>query len=119
SGFWFCLFGLFGGRGGGAAPTPPGDDDHFGPSLTAIVIPVFHEDPETVFARIRVMYASLERTGRINSFEIFVLSDSRDPAFWREESRAWFATCLELHAFHRLFYRRRADNHARKSGNIE
>lgn len=119
SGFWFCLFGLFGGRGGSAAAAAPDDDDRFGPSLTAIVIPVFHEDPETVFARIRVMYESLERTGRINSFEIFVLSDSRDPAFWREESRAWFAACLELHAFHRLFYRRRADNHARKSGNIE
>lgn len=119
SGFWFCLFGLFGGRGAAPASTSSGDDDHFGPSLTAIVIPVFHEDPEAVFARIRVMYASLERTGRINSFEFFVLSDSRDPAFWREESRAWFATCLELHAFHRLFYRRRADNHARKSGNIE
>jgi membrane glycosyltransferase len=118
SGFWFCVFGLFG-RRRDEAPAGVDADDHFGPSLTAIVIPVFHEDPEAVFARIRVMYASLERTGRINSFEFFILSDSRDPAFWQEESRAWFAACLELHAFHRLFYRRRPDNHARKSGNIE
>lgn len=114
SGFWFCVFGLFnkGTREASRAPD-------LGPSFSAIVIPVYHEDADAVFARIRVMYRALERTGQLGSFEFFVLSDSQDPVHRREESQAWFDACLDLRAFGRVFYRRRDRNVGRKSGNIE
>lgn len=87
--------------------------------LTAIVIPIYHEDVAAVFDRVRVIYRSLERAGRLRQFEFFVLSDSRDDEAGRAEVEAWRKTCLELGAAGRLFYRRRQDNHGRKSGNIE
>jgi membrane glycosyltransferase len=114
SGFWFCVFGLF-----NKGTREPSSAPDLGPSFSAIVIPVYHEDADAVFARIRVMYRALERSGRLGSFEFFVLSDSQDPAHRRGESQAWFDACLDLQAFGRLFYRRRARNLGRKSGNIE
>jgi membrane glycosyltransferase len=114
SGFWFCVFGLFS-RG----TRQPSSEPDLGPSFSTIVIPVYHEDAGAVFARIRVMYRALERSGRLGSFEFFVLSDSQDPVHRREESQAWFDACLDLQAFGRLFYRRRDRNLGRKSGNIE
>ena len=47
---------------------------------TALVVPVYHEDPERVAARLRVVIRSLERTGHLPLFDLFILSDSRDPA---------------------------------------
>ena len=114
SGFWFCVLGLF-----NKGTREPSSAPDLGPSLSAIVIPVYHEDADAVFARIRVMYRALERGGQLGSFEFFVLSDSQDPAHRRDESQAWFDACLDLQAFGRLFYRRRARNLGRKSGNIE
>src|SRR3546814_4978476 len=54
---------------------------------TAIVTPVFDEDPQRVFAHLRAVEASLERTGWAHAFEIFVLSDTRVPEIREEEER--------------------------------
>jgi membrane glycosyltransferase len=72
-----------------------------------------------VFNRVRVIYRSLEKTGYLDLFEFFILSDSRDPDAGRAAIRAWQNACRDLSAAGRLFYRRRRDNRGRKSGNIE
>ena len=46
---------------------------------TAIVMPVFNEDPSRVFEGLRVIYRSLELSGRLENFDFFILSDSNDP----------------------------------------
>jgi membrane glycosyltransferase len=87
-------------------------------SRTALAIPIYHEDPEQVGARVAAMYRSLERTGQLEHFDLFMLSDSRDPEVARQEESVWADLCVELGAGGRLFYRRRPRNEGRKSGNL-
>jgi membrane glycosyltransferase len=87
-------------------------------ALTAILIPIANEDVGRVFAGLRVIYESLAKTGELQHFHFFVLSDSADPDKWVEEEIAWARTCRALDAFDRVFYRRRKVNLKRKSGNI-
>lgn len=118
AGFWLFAIGACAGIRSTRPPVALGPAARKIP-LTAIVIPVYHEDVAAVFDRVRVIYRSLERAGRLRQFEFFVLSDSRDDEAGRAEVEAWRAACLELGAAGRLFYRRRQDNLGRKSGNIE
>ena len=46
---------------------------------TAIVMPICNEDVARVFAGLRATYESLARTGELDHFDFFVLSDSSDP----------------------------------------
>lgn len=89
-----------------------------GPFKTALVMPVYNEDPERVFAGLKAIFRSLIDTGQHQGFEIFVLSDTRDPATWIQEELQWRRWALELGQPARLFYRNRVDNVARKSGNL-
>lgn len=86
---------------------------------TAIVMPVFNEDPERVFRHLRAIEASLDRTGQAHAFEIFVLSDSRIPEIWEEEERRFETWRLSSAHPERLHYRRRLDNVRQKVGNLE
>jgi membrane glycosyltransferase len=96
--------------------TPPSEWD---PGLrTALVMPAYNEDPMRVFAGIRAMYEGLRETGRLQNFEFFVLSDTRDPDTWVEEEVLWYQTTRDLNAHGRIFYRNREDNTAKKAGNI-
>jgi membrane glycosyltransferase len=88
-------------------------------SRTAIVMPIYHEDPEQVALRLRATYRSLARTGELDAFDFFILSDSRRADVVREEEAAWARLCAELGAGGRLFYRNRTENLGRKAGNIE
>lgn len=121
--FWLSAFGalrLMRGAGGPRASRSAPDDAGSGrPSRTAIVMLVCDEDAAGVFARLRAMYRSLEAESQIGGFEFFVLSDSRQPDVWLAEELEWFEACRELGAGGRLFYRRRAENHERKVGNIK
>jgi membrane glycosyltransferase len=85
---------------------------------TALVMPIFHEDVDRVFAGLRAVHASLEREGRAREFHFFVLSDSQDPAVWLREEQAWFDFCRDVDGFGRIFYRRRHPAINRKSGGI-
>ena len=85
---------------------------------TAIVMPVYNEPVAEVFERLRAVYLSLQRTGRIEDFEFFVLSDSTSTDHWVGEEYEWAKLCRELDSFGRIFYRRRAININKKSGNI-
>jgi membrane glycosyltransferase len=85
---------------------------------TAIVFPIHNEEVARVFEGLRATYLSLERTGQLERFDFFILSDSTDPAKWVEEERRWCELMQELDALGRIYYRRRIFNEGRKSGNI-
>lgn len=97
-----------------ADPAGPPDET----ARTALIMPVYHEDAEAVGHRLRAIWHSLARTGRLDGFDFFILSDSRTPEVVRVEEALWARLCHELGAAGRLFYRRRAINAGRKSGNI-
>ncbi len=88
-------------------------------SKTAILMPVYNESPSTVFANLLAMAESLKNTGQEKHFDIFVLSDTTNPKVWIEEENLWFETKKLMPSGMNIYYRRRAQNTARKSGNIE
>jgi membrane glycosyltransferase len=85
---------------------------------TAIIMPVFNEDPSRIFEGLRVIYRSLEETGRLDDFDFFILSDSNDPNRWIQEEVAWAELCKQLNGFGRIFYRKRRVAINKKSGNV-
>lgn len=87
-------------------------------SSTAVVLPIYNEEVGRVFEGLRVIYESLEKTSHLDRFDFFILSDSTDLDKWIEEERGWLKMCSELSALGRIFYRRRANNEAKKSGNV-
>ena len=88
------------------------------PVHTAIVVPVFNEDPERVMAGVAAAMSSLEDRGVLADFDFYILSDTNDPDLWVEEELA-FARLRDLTRHpDRLFYRKRRENIDRKVGNI-
>jgi len=84
----------------------------------AVVMPVYNEDSNRFCARIEAMYRSIEETGHLDSFDFFILSDTRDLDLWVLEEVAWTNMCRRLGALGRIYYRRRKKNLSRKAGNI-
>jgi membrane glycosyltransferase len=93
-GFWTATFGFVWGlvhgepaltgkppprRSGPAASLPP----------TAIVMPIYNEDPRRAFANLQAVRDSLRQAGQDTAFDIFVLSDTRDADIWAEEECTW------------------------------
>src|SRR5208283_811520 len=126
--FWFvaigCMHGLY-----GFVLRMFGDDrcitrlkEYRGQSIagisTAIVFPVYNEDVVRVCEGLRATYESLEKTGQLERFDFFILSDSTNPDKWIEEERRWYDLVHELDALGRIHYRRRLNNESRKSGNV-
>ncbi len=87
-------------------------------SRTAIVTPIYNENTERVFAGVEAIWRSLMQQRDQGCFDFFVLSDTRVPEIARAEELAWRALVARLGAGGRLFYRRRAENTARKAGNV-
>ncbi len=122
-GFWTALFGFFVVLRRHKAFCPSQDagegleiqDPH---ARTAILLPVFSEDMDRVMAGVGAIYRSLERTGQLDRFDLFILSDTADPDHWVAEEAAWHRFCSDADAFGRVFYRRRRSNVKRKSGNV-
>jgi membrane glycosyltransferase len=85
---------------------------------SALVMPIYHENPEHVFAALIAMRESLGSTPGGNAFEIFVLSDSRDPEKAAEEERAFRRAASSGDASIPMYYRRRAKNERQKAGNL-
>jgi membrane glycosyltransferase len=121
-GFWTALigFGLLVGRDRFAItstiadpPAPIAPD-----ARTAIVMPICEEPVARTFAGLRAVYRSLERTGTLDRFDFFVLSDTASPNAWIDEEEAWLRWCRATDGFGRIFYRRRKARLARKSGNV-
>lgn len=89
------------------------------PMRTALVMPIYNEDPQRVFAGLKSIWQSLKETGKAEGFDLFILSDTRDPMLWTEEELRWYRMCEDFSAHGRIFYRNRSANTGRKSGNIE
>ena len=118
-GFWTALAGFLvtlSGRGLHDLKEPVAEPSPA--ARTALVVPVYHEDPDRVAARLRAIVRSLARTGQLALFDLFILSDSRDPQRIRAEEAAWARLRREAGADCRVFYRNRLENKGRKAGNI-
>ena len=117
-GFWILLFGRDRWAISRQAPqTPP--DPRAAPPRTAILMPIYNEDSERVFAGLRAIHQSLAATGQLDGFDFFILSDTRDPDVWVEEELRWQDMVRALDGQGRIFYRNRPENTSRKSGNLE
>lgn len=86
-------------------------------SRTAVVFPVYNEQPGRVTAGAQAAYDALVREHAGAAFEFFFLSDTTDAAIAREEE-ATFRRLRAMRPEAAIFYRRRALNHGRKAGNI-
>lgn len=117
-GFWTLLWGGDKRSIGRIPPTATGEPDP-SPKRTALVMPIYNEDPSRVFSGLRAIYQSLVETGRADEFDLFILSDTRDPDTWMQEEVNWYRMCQDFKAHGKIFYRNREKNIARKSGNLE
>jgi membrane glycosyltransferase len=85
---------------------------------TALLVPVYNENPEKVFAALERMGRSLVWRGAQRHFDIFVLSDTRKEDVARQEELRFQDLRQALNGEIGVYYRRRADNRHRKAGNI-
>jgi len=123
AGFWITVTGFAVRRSGGDRYSlmnrhPAGQLAATPLARTAVVMPLCHEPVERVTAGLRAVYRCLEKTGMAEHFDLFMLSDSRDPEVWLQEQAQWYRLCQELDAFGRIYYRRRRVKRHYKSGNI-
>ncbi|HYZ64580.1 MAG TPA: glucans biosynthesis glucosyltransferase MdoH, partial [Acetobacteraceae bacterium] len=72
--------------------------------------------PTRIMAALEVVHAELTRLGVRAHFDLFVLSDTTDPAIWVAEEAAFLELRERVGAG--VYYRRRAKNVERKAGNI-
>ncbi|MDN6714003.1 MAG: glucans biosynthesis glucosyltransferase MdoH [Acetobacter sp.] len=111
----FCSLVTHGGLGLGIRRTGPL------PQLTrrtALLLPTYNEPPHRVMAGLRAIYSSLEETGQLGSFDLFILSDTTNPDVWVKEEAAFLALREQVGGHERIFYRRRHNNVERKAGNV-
>jgi membrane glycosyltransferase len=90
-----------------------------GETLTALVMPIYNEDPTRTTAALQAMAEALQNIGANRAFEIVVLSDSTDADAWVRETAAVERLRRALADIILVWYRRRWRNVARKSGNVE
>ncbi len=87
-------------------------------SRTALLMPVYNEDPRRVLAGLEAMLEALRGAGRADFFHLFILSDTTDPDAWAREEEAFLALRARAGDGAQIYYRRRAKNIDRKAGNI-
>jgi membrane glycosyltransferase len=97
----------------------PVDQPLSGAPLTALVMPIYNEDPTRTTAGLQAMAEALQRIDANRSFEIVILSDSTNADAWIRETLRVAKLRESLGAIMPVWYRRRWLNVARKSGNIE
>jgi len=94
---------------------------------TAIIMPICNEDVATVFAGLRATCESMASTGHARQFDVFVLSDSSDPAIIAAERAAWVQlrealatqpTTQPGQEQVEVYYRLRQRRTHRKAGNV-
>jgi membrane glycosyltransferase len=88
-------------------------------SLTALVMPIYNEDPLRTTAALQAMAEALALIDAHRSFEIVMLSDSTNADAWIRETLSVDRLRTSLLSIMPVWYRRRWQNVARKSGNIE
>lgn len=87
-------------------------------SRTAVVMPIYNEPVDRVFAGLRATLRSIDAAGLREQVHCYVLSDSTDPDIQLAEELAWAELIRDLGAEGRVFYRRRRHHINRKTGNV-
>ncbi|MGY1408380.1 glucans biosynthesis glucosyltransferase MdoH [Luteimonas sp. A611] len=85
---------------------------------TALLVPVYNEDPHRTFAGVQAILESVVATGQGACFDVFILSDTRRPEVAADEERAFLRLRERFANEVGIYYRRRDDNAERKAGNI-
>ena len=85
---------------------------------TAILSPIYNEDPRPLCARLEVVWRSVEAAGVARHFDVFVLSDTTSREVQKAEQAQIRALRRRLGAQARIFYRHRPENIDRKAGNM-
>ncbi len=85
---------------------------------TALLFPVYHEDPERIAAVIEAIAEQLWALGRADAFDFFVLSDSRTAQSRDLERRVFSALNQAVAADRPVYYRNRQNNVGKKAGNV-
>jgi membrane glycosyltransferase len=88
---------------------------------TAVIMPICNEHVATVFAGLRATYESLARTGQLDRFDFYVLSDTNQPDIRAAEQAAWSELAEALArdgTAPRIHYRWRQHRTKRKAGNV-
>jgi len=92
------------------------------PPLTALdaalLVPIYNENPSDVFGNAAAMLEELQVAKTSHKFSLFILSDTQDPQIVAQEMRAMIILRNTLSYDANIYYRRRAQNTARKTGNI-
>lgn len=122
-GFWTALFGFFillrrHGRFAITNILAEETGDFRPEGRTAIVMPICDEPVDRVFAGLKAIHQSVERTGLLAHFDFYILSDSGAPETWVAEEEAWARWCRQVNGFGTIFYRHRRVRLKRKSGNV-
>ena len=122
-GFWNAVIGfaiLLASRDPAAHVLPALRSASQGPvrARLAIAMPVYDEAPERVLRHLAETVRSLRATGAVVEFAVFLLSDTQDPEKASAEAAAFAAWRRRLGPGIRAQYRRRADNHGHKTGNL-
>jgi membrane glycosyltransferase len=88
-------------------------------TLTALVMPIYNEDPLRTTAALQAMAEALALIEAHHGFEIVMLSDSTNADAWIRETLSVNLLRNSLLPVMPVWYRRRWQNIARKSGNLE
>lgn len=86
---------------------------------TALLVPVYNEDPARIAGMIDCMSEELDQLGCGAMFDIFVLSDTRDASAGAKEQTVYRLLRSAIAERCALYYRRRRINSERKAGNIK
>jgi membrane glycosyltransferase len=86
---------------------------------TALLFPVYHEEPHRIAGTIAAMAEELLHLGKAQSFDVFILSDTRGANEGEAEEACYSDLSSRLRGFIKVYYRRRIENTSRKAGNIE
>lgn len=85
---------------------------------TALLFPVYHEEPARIAGTIEATARALEGLGLARSFDAFVLSDTRGADEGMREENVYASLIKRLSGVMKVYYRRRRLNVDRKAGNI-
>lgn len=88
-------------------------------SRTALIMPIYNEDPARTTTALQAMAEALEQEHAAQHFEIVIVSDSTNVDAWISESLVVDELRRTLREVIPVWYRRRWHNTGRKAGNIE
>jgi len=85
---------------------------------TAIIMPIYNEDVESVFANLTKMAEEIAASGKSWHFDFFILSDTTNLSIARSEREAANRLRQKMLGRVNVYYRRRAENEGKKAGNV-